>query len=111
MKFGIHSEQYQNNYSKEENQNFTKQFGALTQEFATKMAEGVTPSDESVQELVKRHFAFCLQFWTPSKEAYKSLAMSYVLPSPYRDAYEDVAVGLGKYHYDAICIWADENLN
>ena len=78
--------------------------------FAAKMAEGVHASDESVQELVKKHYEFILQFWTPNKEAYKSLAMTYILPSPYRDSYEEVAKGLGKYHYDAVCIWADKNL-
>ena len=78
--------------------------------FAAKMAEGVHASDESVQELVKQHYDFILQFWTPNKEAYKSLAMMYILPSQYRDSYEDVAKGLGKYHYDAVCIWADKNL-
>ena len=110
MKFGIYSEQFQNNYSKEENQKFTEVFGQLTQEFARKMEEGISASDDEVQALVKQHYEFCLQFWTPTKEAYKSLAMSYILPSPYRDAYESVATGLGKYHYDAICIWADRNL-
>jgi hypothetical protein len=50
------------------------------------------------------------KFWTPTKEAYKSLAMSYILPSPYKDTYEAVAKGLGKYHYDAILIWAEKNL-
>ncbi len=110
MKFGIRSEQYQNNYSKEEEQKFTQVFGELTSEFAAKMAEGVHASDESVQELVKQHYDFILQFWTPNKEAYKSLAMMYILPSQYRDSYEDVAKGLGKYHYDAVCIWADKNL-
>ncbi|MFY8231574.1 MAG: TipAS antibiotic-recognition domain-containing protein, partial [Candidatus Nanopelagicus sp.] len=82
----------------------------LTSEFAAKMAEGVQASDESVQELVKKHYNFILQFWTPNKEAYKSLAMTYILPSQYRDSYEEVAKGLGKYHYDAVCIWADKNL-
>ena len=110
MKFGIHSEQYVNNYSKEENQKFTQVFGELTQKFAEKMKEQVAASDTQVQELVKQHYEFCLQFWQPTKETYKSLAMSYILPSPYRDAYEEVAAGLGKYHYDAICIWADNNL-
>jgi hypothetical protein len=110
MKFGIHSEQFQNNYSKEENQKFTQVFRDLTEEFAAKMAEGVSASHESVQELVRRHYEFCLQFWTPTKEAYKSLAISYILPSPYRDSYEAVATGLGKYHYDALCLWADKNL-
>lgn len=110
MKFGIHSEQYQNNYSKEEEQKFTQVFGELTSEFAAKMAEGVHASDESVQALVKKHYDFILQFWTPNKEAYKSLAMTYILPSQYKDSYEDVAKGLGKFHYDAVCIWADKNL-
>ena len=110
MKFGIHSERYQNNYTKEENQKFTVAFAEITNEFAAKMAEGIPTSDESVQALVKRHFDFCSQFWSPNKEAYKSLAMSYILPSPYRDSYESVAEGLGKYHYDAIVIWADLNL-
>ena len=110
MKFGIHSEQYVNNYSKEENQKFTQVFGELTQKFAEKMKAEVVASDTEVQELVKRHYEFCLQFWQPTKEAYKSLAMSYILPSPYRDAYEEVAAGLGKYHYDANCIWADNTL-
>ena len=110
MKFGIHSEQYQNNFSQQENQKFAQVFGELTQEFAEKMRSGIDASDETVQTLVKRHYEFCLQFWTPTKDAYKNLAMSYILPSPYRDSYEEVAVGLGKYHYDAICTWADENL-
>jgi hypothetical protein len=103
MKFGNHSEQFQNNYSKEEEKKFTQVFGELTSEFAAKMAEGI-------HELVKRHYEFILQFWTPNKESYKSLAMTYILPSPYRDSYEEVAKGLGKYHYDAICIYADRNL-
>jgi len=110
MKIGIHSEQFQNDYSKEEEQQFTKIFGELTQEFAAKMDEGISAADPTVQELVKRHYDFILQFWTPTREAYKSLAMSYILPSPYRDHYEDVSKGLGKYHYDAISIWADKNL-
>ena len=110
MKFGIHSEQFQNNYSKEENQKFTQVFGELTLKFAECMKNGESVSSEKVQALVKEHFDFCLQFWTPTKEAYKSLAMSYILPSPYRDSYEEVAKGLGKYHYDAVCIWADKNL-
>jgi len=41
---------------------------------------------------------------------FRSLAMSYILPSSYRDHYEEIAKGLGKFHYDAVCIWADKNL-
>jgi hypothetical protein len=110
MSFGIHSQQFVNNYSKKENEQFNKVFGELTLKFAEKMKNQMPPSTDEVQALVKEHFEFCLQFWKPTKEAYKSLAMSYILPSPYRDSYEEVAQGLGKYHYEAICIWADKNL-
>ena len=109
-RFGYHASMYNQKFTKAENESFTQQFGELTQDFAKAMAEGLPTESEYVQALVKRHFEFCLQFWTPSREAYKSLAMSYILPSPYRDAYEDVAIGLGKYHYDALIYWADLNL-
>ena len=75
------------------------------------MAGGLPVTDARVQEQVGAHYEFCLQFWTPTRAAYKSLAMSYILPSAYRDAYESVAVGLGKYHYDAIVLWADTHLD
>jgi len=110
MSLGIHSQQFVNNYSKKEYEQFNKVFGELTLKFAEKMKNQLPPSTDEVQALVKEHFEFCLQFWKPTKEAYKSLAMSYILPSPYRDSYEEVAQGLGKYHYEAICIWADKNL-
>ena len=110
MRIGHHSEQYQNNYSKEENQKFTQEFSAVTDKFLAFMNQGLPASHEQVQAVVKEHYDFILQFWKPTREAYKNLAMSYILPSPYRDHYEEIAKGLGKYHYDAMVIWADKNL-
>ena len=108
--FGNHAGQYVNNYSEAENRNFTQVFGQITTEFSLAMSEGLSPDSSEVQDLVRRHYEFCLQFWKPDRESYKALAMSYILPSPYRDAYEAVAEGLGKYHYDAIVCWANNNL-
>ncbi|MEY4436539.1 MAG: hypothetical protein RL100_3 [Actinomycetota bacterium] len=105
-----HADMYVNNYSREENQKFTAQFGAITEKFREAMQAGTHASDPLVQDLVRQHYDFCLQFWTPTKATYKSLAMGYIMPSPYRDAYENAAQGLAKYHYDAILIWADQNL-
>lgn len=107
---GIHADQYQNNYTEQETNQFTIEFSEITTAFAAAMHEGVNPADQRVQELVAKHYAFVSKFWTPTKEAYKSLAISYILPSPYKDSYEAVAKGLGKYHYDAIQIWAENNL-
>lgn len=104
---GIHANQYQGKYSESETNQFTVEFSEITKGFAECMAEGINPAEDRVQELVKKHFDFISKFWTPTKDAYKSLAMSYILPSPYKDSYEAVAVGLGKYHYDAIMIWVE----
>ncbi len=108
---GMHAGQYRNEYTEAENKSFTEQFSSITTAMAEAMANGVSVSDEQVQQLIRQHYDFCLQFWTPTREAYKSLAMSFILPSEYRDSYESVATGLGKYHYDAIVVWADANLD
>jgi hypothetical protein len=107
---GVRADLYQNNYSKEQNQQFTSTFKAITEAFKEQQLAGADPSESAVQELVKRHYEFCLQFWTPTRAAYKALAQSYLLPSGYRDSYESVNAGLAKYHHDAIVIWADQNL-
>lgn len=107
---GQHGSMYQNNYSKEQQQQFAVAFAAITDGFKQQQLAGTSVADTVVQELVRQHYEFCLRFWTPSRAAYKSLAQSYLLPSPYRDSYEAVNPGLAKYHYDAIVIWADQNL-
>lgn len=107
---GVLADLYQNNYSKEQNQQFSVAFTAITNAFKAQQTAGAEPSEPTVQELVRRHYEFCLQFWTPSRAAYKALAQSYLMPSGYRDSYESVNPGLAKYHHDAIVIWADKNL-
>ena len=108
--FGYHSGQYVNNYSEAENKQFTAAFSQITERFKVAMNQGHGAEHESVQELVRQHYEFCLQFWKPDRESYKSLAMSYILPSPYQESYESVAKGLGQYHYEAMVIFADKNL-
>lgn len=108
--FNIYSDQFQTNYTEAENKEFTAAFSAITEAFASALDNQIPVSSDEVQELVKQHYDFCSQFWKPTREAYKSLALSYIMPSPYRDNYEQVREGLGQYHYDAIVIWADSNL-
>jgi hypothetical protein len=108
--FGYHAGQYLNKYSEAENKQFSVAFTEITDGFKVAFEQGLSADHEEVQELVRQHYEFCLQFWKPDRDSYKSLAMSYILPSPYQESYEAVAKGLGQFHYDAIVIFADQNL-
>lgn len=107
---GLHGSAYANSFSAEQNAQFTREFGALTERFKAAQVEGLAPESPEVQLLAKEHFDFCSRFWTPTRAAYKALAQSYLMPSPYRDAYEMVNAGLAKFHHDALVIFADANL-
>jgi hypothetical protein len=101
---------YQNNYTKEQNQQFAVQFDQITSKMAQALDQEESFSSEVMQQLVHEFYEFTSQFWTPDREAWKSLAMSYVLPTGYHDTYEGYRQGLGKYVYDAICHYADTQL-
>ncbi len=101
---------YENSYSREQNNQFAAEFSLITDAFKHQQFAGADPASPEVQALVAKHYEFILQFWKPTRAAYKSLAQSYILPTGYRDTYEAVNPGLAKYHYDAILIWADQNL-
>lgn len=102
---------YQNNYSSEQNQQFTIEFNAITEQMVSCLDQALTADSAEMQQAVRKHYEFCLKFWQPDRESYKSLAMSYVLPTGYRETYEGFREGLGKYIYDAAVIFADKNLD
>ena len=107
---GEYASQFNQKYSQEEESQFKEVFSKITLNFVEAKRAGLNPSDPNVQDLVRQHFEFVCRFWKPTKEAYKNLAMSYILPTSYKDYYEDVEQGLGKYTYDAVVIWAESNL-
>lgn len=102
---------YQNNYTQEENQKFTAQFDAITRAMVECLDQGLSADSEQMQSQVMKHYDFCLQFWKPNRESYKALALSYILPSPYRDSYEGYREGLGQYIYEAVVTFADRELS
>lgn len=102
---------YQNYYTNEENQQFAREFDAITKEMANCLEAGISAEDSKMQEQVKAHYEFCLKFWKPNRESYKSLALSFILPSPYRDTYEGYRQGLGQYIYEAMVSFADRELS
>lgn len=110
MRFEYHASQFSEQHTEEERQQFTVAFEAITSAMFEAMKSGSSAHSAEVQELVQAHFEFVSRFWTPNRTAYKNLALMYIVPSDYRDYYENVGEGLSKFTYDALCIWADENL-
>lgn len=101
---------YQNGYSKEQNQNFAVEFDQITRKMLVVLDSGHSYSSKAMQDVVREYYNWILQFWTPDRESFKSLAMNYVLPTGYRDTYEGYREGLGKFVYDGICHFADNEL-
>ena len=107
---GEYASQFNQKYTQEEESQFKEEFSKITLNFVEAKKAGLPTNDPSVQALVQQHFDFICKFWKPNKEAYKSLAMTYILPTTYKDSYEDIEQGLGKYTYDAVVTWANSNL-
>lgn len=107
----IQGSYYQNNYTKEQNQQFAVQFDVITLKMVAALDQGEAFNSDQMQQAVHEFYQFTCQFWTPTREAWKSMAMSYVLPTGYRDTYEGYREGLGKYIYDAVCHYADQRLS
>jgi TipAS antibiotic-recognition domain len=82
----------------------------IAKNLADLMRAGKEISDPDVQFWIGKHYEFILQFWTPNRIAYKSLALTYVMDPAFKATYEAFEPGLAKYIQTAINIWADVNL-
>ena len=97
-------------YTAAQQEQYTAQHEALAKAIADQKRKGAQFDDVDVQKLIADHYAFVKQFWTPNQQAYKALALSYVLDPAFEATYEAFETGLAKYLKSAIEIWADQNL-
>jgi hypothetical protein len=97
-------------YTEEQQAQYKAQHDAIAEAIADEKRRGALFSDIEVQKLIADHYAFIKQFWKPNKQAYKSLALTYVLDPAFEATYESYEPGLAKYIKSAIEIWADQNL-
>jgi flagellar biosynthesis regulator FlbT len=97
-------------YTEGQEAQFKAQHDAVAEAVAEQKRKGALFSDIDVQKLIANHYAFVKQFWTPNKQAYKSLALMYVLDPGFEATYESFEPGLAAYLKKAIEIWADQNL-
>ncbi|MCX6496011.1 MAG: TipAS antibiotic-recognition domain-containing protein [Rhodoluna sp.] len=97
-------------YTEDQQDQYKAQHDAIANAIAEQKRKGSLYNDVDVQKLIADHYAFIKLFWTPNKQAYKSLALTYVLDPAFEAAYESFEPGLAKYIKSAIEIWADQNL-
>lgn len=101
---------YQNNFSEQENQQYAQQFEAITLKMVAALDAQQQIESPQMQQAVREHYEFCLKFWKPNRESYKSLALSFTLPTAYNETYEGYRTGLGNYVYQAMVHFADTEL-
>ena len=89
---------------------YARQHDHIARAIAALMEAGSTPESAEVQAWTAKHYAFVCQFWTPSRVAYKSLALTYVMDPRFKATYESFAVGLAKFMQLSVNRWADDNL-
>jgi hypothetical protein len=98
-------------YTEDQQAQYKAQHDAIANAIAEQKRKGSLYNDVDVQKLIADHYAFVKQFWTPNKQAYKSLALTYVLDPAFEATYESFEPGLAAYIKKAIEIWADQNLD
>jgi hypothetical protein len=98
-------------YTEDQQAQYKAQHDAIANAIAEQKRKGSLYNDVDVQKLIANHYAFVKQFWTPNKQAYKSLALTYVLDPAFEATYESFEPGLAAYLKKAIEIWADQNLH
>jgi flagellar biosynthesis regulator FlbT len=98
-------------YTEDQQAQYKAQHDAIAEAVAEQKRKGSLYNDVDVQKLIANHYAFVKQFWTPNKQAYKSLALTYVLDPAFEATYESFEPGLAAYLKKAIEIWADQNLH
>ena len=74
------------------------------------MIQGNKADSEAIQGWIGKHYAFVCQFWTPTRVAYKSLALTYTMDPAFKATYEAYEPGLAHFIQSAIYYWADANL-
>jgi hypothetical protein len=97
-------------YTAEQQSRYKQQHDAIAEAVAELKRSGKEVGNSQVQAEIANHYAFVKQFWTPNKQAYKSLALTYVLDPAFEATYESFEPGLAAYIKKAIEIWADQNL-
>jgi DNA-binding transcriptional MerR regulator len=83
-----------------------KEFDEICKSLMKAVVDGQTVDSEQVKIVIRRHFAWIKQFWTPTKESYSGHGR-FIVESDLRKAYEHYDQNLPEFISEAIQVFAD----
>jgi DNA-binding transcriptional MerR regulator len=97
------------NWTKDDWQKAGGTFDRICRDIVTAMGKGLSVDSPAVQEIVRRHYQWLKQFWTPNSQSYAGHSL-LIGDSPLRKAYEGYDPRLPEFAAAAIRVFAQKEL-
>jgi DNA-binding transcriptional MerR regulator len=111
MKEGIEmSKKRVKNWTKGDWEKSGKAFAEICQDLARLMGRQMTEDSREVQEVIRRHYEWLKQFWTPTRESYAGHSLM-IEDSELSKAYEPYHPQLPKFMAAAVRVFAEKELS
>lgn len=104
------SKQNAKKWSKGDFEIFSKEFEKICKDLTTFLEQNFKVSSKEVQSVVRRHYLWLKNFWTPTKESYAGHGQ-FIVDSELRKAYEAYHPRLPEFIAEAIQVFARTELN
>lgn len=98
------------NWTDKEKNEFIQEIEAVMTAITEAMINGVAPTDQSVQALMRKHFVWLQRSWSPTKEKYLGLIDLYQTPD-FRTFYDKRHPDLLAFIVEAMKIFAERELS
>jgi MerR family transcriptional regulator, thiopeptide resistance regulator len=97
-------------WSKTDEEKFKKEFVDICKELSRLLEQNFKVSTKEVQNVIRKHYSWLKNFWTPSKVSYAGHGQ-FIADSDLRKAYEEYHPRLPEFIAEAIQIFADKELD
>jgi DNA-binding transcriptional MerR regulator len=104
------SKQNAKKWSKVDEEKLQQEFVAICKELTHLLDQDCEVSAKEVQSVIRRHYLWLKNFWTPTKESYAGHGQ-FIAESDLRKAYEEYHPRLPEYIAEAIQFFAKAELN
>lgn len=104
------SKQNAKKWSKTDEEKFKNEFVDICKELTRLLEKNSKVSTKEVQIVIRRHYLWLKNFWTPTKVSYASHGQ-FIADSDLRKAYEEYHPRLPEFVAEAIQIFADKELH